>query len=144
MEDDEHADELPGESKKVVIGLSEEARAIEHQVTHMPTTFHYEVCARAKAQHTSKEKMAVVIDPDAVGPNIPERFGAQITADRLTKNDDGEEDDGIPIETFAVVLLDRGTGWIDVYPEGSNSTEPTVEASQHYAGAKDKDASFLL
>ena len=55
----------------------------------------------------------------------------------LINNDDGEEDDGIPTDTNAVVLLDRGTGWIDVYPKGSKSTEHTVEAFQPSAGAKD-------
>ena len=83
-----------------------------------------------------------MIDSDVIGPTIPVRFGAQVTADHLIKNDDGEEDDGIPIDTVAVVLLDRGTGWIDVYPKGSKSTEHTVEVFQHFAGAKDKVTSF--
>ncbi len=60
----------------------------------------------------------------------------------MIKNDDGEEDDGIPIDTVAVVLLDRGTRWIDVYPKGSKSTEHTVEAFQHFAGARDKVTGF--
>ncbi len=37
----------------------------------------------------------------------------------MIKNDDGEEDDGIPVDTVAVVLLDRGTGWIALYPKAS-------------------------
>ncbi len=79
-----------------------------------------------------------MIDPDAVGPHIPEKLAAQVTADHLIEIDGGEEDDGIPIDTVVVVLLDRGTGWIDVYPEGSKSTEHTVEAFQHFAGPKAK------
>ncbi len=58
------------------------------------------------------------------------------------QNDDGEEDDGIPADTVAVVLLDRGTGCIDVYPKGSKSTEHIVEAFQNLAGAKDKVTSL--
>ena len=85
-----------------------------------------------------------MIDPDALGPQIPERFGAQITAARLIKHGDGEEGNGIPIDTVAVVLLDRGTGWIDVYPKGPKSTEQTVGAFQHFAGAKDKVTSFTV
>ena len=42
----------------------------------------------------------------------------------------------MPIDTVAVVLLDRGTGWIDVYP--------TVEAFQHFAGATDKVTNFTV
>ena len=83
-----------------------------------------------------------MIEPDATEPTIPVKLGAEATADHLTQNDDGQEDDGIPTDTVAVVLLDRGTGWIDVYLKGSRSTEHTVEAFQHFAGAKDKVASF--
>ncbi len=61
----------------------------------------------------------------------------------MIKNDDGEEDDGIPVDTVAVVLLDRGTGWIALYPKASKSTEHTVEAFQHFAGAKE-NRGFVL
>ncbi len=83
-----------------------------------------------------------MIEPDAVEPAIPVKLGAQVAADHLIRKDDGEEDDGIPTDTVAVVLLDRGTGWIDVYPKGYKSTEHTVEAFQHIAGAKDKATRF--
>ena len=89
-----------------------------------------------------RKKKAVAIDSDAIVFRFPEAFGAQVTAGHLTKNDDGEEDDGIPVDTVAVVLLDRGTGWIALYPKASKSTEHTVEAFQHLDGAKDNIASF--
>ena len=60
----------------------------------------------------------------------------------MIKHDDGEGDDDIPRDTVVVVLLDRGTGWIDVYPKSSKSTEHTVEAFQHFAGAQNKVTSF--
>ena len=61
----------------------------------------------------------------------------------MIKNDDGEEDDDtVPHDTVAVVLLDRGTGWLDVYPKASKSTEHTIEAFQHFAGANDKVTNF--
>ena len=134
------ADELSRGSSSIVVGSAEEARTIEHQVIHMPKKLHCEVCARAKAHRTSKKKAALAAD--ATGPSIPVRFGAQATADHLIKNDGGEEDDGIPHDTVAVVLLDRGTGWIDIYPKGANTAEHTVEALQHLAGARDKITSF--
>ena len=137
-EDDEIVDEIPEERKNIVIGSAEEARTAEHRMTHMPWNLHCEVCANAEVQHTAQRKKVVVIEPDAAEPSIPVKFGAQATADHLIKHDDGEEDDGIPTDTVVVVLLDRGTGWIDVYPEGSKSTEHTVEAFQHFAGPKAK------
>ena len=51
-----------------------------------------------------------MIEPDAIEPTVLVKFGAQVTADHLIKNNDGEEDDGISADTVAVVLLDRGTG----------------------------------
>ena len=85
-----------------------------------------------------------MIEPDAIEPIIPVKLGAQVPADHLINNDDGEEDDGAPTDTVCLVLLDRGTGWIDVYPTGSKSTERTAEAeaSQHFAVAKDRVTSF--
>ena len=84
------------------------------------------------------------MNPDAEFPNIPTKLGAYVTADHLIKNDDGEGGDEVPHDTIAVVLLDRGTGWLDVYPKASKSTEHTIEAFQHFVGAKDKVTSFLL
>jgi hypothetical protein len=53
---------------------------------------------RQGALPTQAEKQkAVVINPDAIVPSNPVKFGAQVTADHLFKNDDGEEDDGIPV-----------------------------------------------
>ena len=91
-----------------------------------------------------KRKHVTAIEPDADLPKIPTKLGAYVTADHLIKNDDGEGDDDIPHDTVAVVLLDRGTGWLDVYPKAPRSTEHTIEAFQHFAGATDNVADFLL
>ncbi len=62
-------------------------------MTHMPKNQHCEVCAKAQVQRASKKKK-VALGPDAIGPYIPVKFGAQVTADHLIKNDGGEGDDG--------------------------------------------------
>ena len=82
-----------------------------------------------------------MIETDAEVPKMPTTFGAYVTADHLIKNNNGEGGDEIPHDTVAAVLLDRGTGRLDVYPKASKSTEHTVEAFQHFAGAKNKVAS---
>ncbi len=106
-------------------------------MTHMPKNLHCEVCARANAQRASRKTKKAVLGPDAVGPHIPVKLGAQATADHLIKNDGGGEDDGIPHDTVVVVLPDRGTGWIDIYPKGAKTAEHTVIAFQHIAGTKE-------
>ena len=41
----------------------------------------------------------------------------------------------------AVVLHDRGTGWVMCYPKGSKTKEDTIDALNDFAGA-DKVAKF--
>jgi hypothetical protein len=141
--EDEVVEEVPAGWISILRGSAEEARTMDRLLTHLSKNPHCEVCAKANVQRTSKrKKRAVAIGPDAIVFRIQDFFGAQVTADHLIKNDDGEEDDGIPVDTVAVVLLDRGKGWIALYPKASKSTEHNVDAFQHIAGAKENIASF--
>ena len=142
MDDDEIVDEIPKERKKVVIGSAEEARTVEHQNDSHVEESTLRCLRQCKSPTHAQKETVAVIEPNAIEPKFPVKFGAPATADHPIKNDDGEEDDGVSTDTAAVVLLDRGTGWIDVYPKGSKTTEHTVEAFQHFAGAKDKVTSF--
>ena len=81
----ELVEETPTQRNNVVGGSAEESRTVEHQLTHMAKNPHCEVCARANIQRKSKREDAVTIDPDANGPKIPGKFGAQVTADHLIK-----------------------------------------------------------
>ena len=69
-----------------------------------------------------------------------------MTGDHFFKNahgqDDGEEDPSFPCDTVALVLYDRATRWLAVYPKSIKSASHTIEAMQHFAGPKDKIASF--
>ena len=47
-----------------------------------------------------------------------------------------------PIDTVAVVLYGRGTGWLAVYPKAIKTGYHTEEAMQHFCGPKDRIASF--
>ncbi len=53
-----------------------------------------------------------------------------------------EEDANFPFNTVAVVLYDRGTKWLAVYPKTTKTTEHTIEAMQHFCGPKDRIARF--
>jgi hypothetical protein len=68
-----------------------------------------------------------------------------VTGDHFIKNSSpsgGQEDANFPIDTVAVVLYDRGTKWLAVYPNATKTAYHTVEAMQHFCGPKDHIASF--
>ena len=48
----------------------------------------------------------------------------------------------LPINTVAVVLYDRGTKRLAVYPKATKTAYHTVEAMQHFCGPRDRIASF--
>ena len=52
------------------------------------------------------------------------------------KRGTADDDDGLPVDTTALVLIDVATGWIAVYPKAARSKEYTIEAMQHFAGPK--------
>ena len=61
------------------------------------------------------------IDADDVPAGAPVEFGDQVAADHLTKNADEGVDAEIPINTVAVVMLDRATQWIAACPKASKT-----------------------
>ena len=75
----------------------------------------------------------------------PTRFGEQVTGDHFIKNgtyEADEEDPFFPVDTVAVVLYDRATKWLAVYPKLAKTTYHTIAAMQHFAGDGDKVNSF--
>ncbi len=97
-------------------------------MTHLAKNPNCDACAKAKVQRKQKRKKAVVIDTDTIPRKTPVKFGGQVTADHLIKNDDEEEDSDIPINTVAEVMLDRATQWIAACPKASKTAEHTIEA----------------
>ena len=53
-EDDAVVEEVPEVRSKLARGSAEEARTVEHHMTHMPKNSHCEVCARANVQRKQK------------------------------------------------------------------------------------------
>ena len=84
----------------------------------------------------------------ALGPK-PEGFGKCITGDHLTSRNSeikeyvpDEDDDMFPGASNGVVMYDRGTDDLEVYPVATRSAPETIEAFQHWAGPDDKIESF--
>ncbi len=49
-----------------------------------------------------------------------------------------DDDDGLPVDTSALVMLDKATGWIVVYPKALKPTLPITEAMQRFDGPTGK------
>ncbi len=117
-----------------------------HQMTHTPKNSHCLVCSKAKMQRKQKRRKTSKLVPDEVARPPPTKFGEQVTGDHFIKErqgpDDDEGDPDFPCNTVAVVLYDRGTKWLAVYPKSTKTTYHTIEAMQHFAGPKDKVTSF--
>ena len=71
-------------------------------------------------------------------------FGDHCAGVNLIKRGAADDDDGLPRDTSALVMLDKATGWIAVYPKASKSTLHTIEAMQHFAGPMTKHQEVLL
>ncbi len=72
----------------------------------------------------------------------PTKFEDQVAASHLIKHDGDREDVDIPVDTVALVMLDRATQWIAAYPKATNTAEHAIVACQHFAGLKYRAASF--
>mgnify|MGYP000535709357 CR=1 FL=1 len=93
-------------------------------------------------QRQQKRRKASLPIPGAETRPPPTKFGEQVTGDHFIMNGTGspdEEDLYFPSNTVAVVLYDRATKWIAVYPTSAKTTLHTIEAMHHFAGPQDKN-----
>ena len=105
----------------------------EHYLTHMPKHAKCETCQASKMQHRQRRRK----DEDHEIDKYPaKKFGDVITADHLSSY--AEESISIDGDTFAIVLRDKYTGWLDCYATGSKSAEDATEALQHFVGPTEK------
>ena len=123
----------------------EEAESREHRMTHLPKNPHCEVCSKAKVQGTPTRRTSSKPMVAEEAKPLPTKFGEQVTGEHFIKGCSGREDEGdpnFPCDTVAVVLYDRGTRFLAVYPKSAKDTANTVAAMQHFAGPRDKVQSF--
>ena len=70
--------------------------------------------------------------PDGTPKKAPVKFGEQATGNHFIKSGRGDvaekEDPHFPTDTVAVVLYDRGTTWLAVYPKTTKTLYHTLEA----------------
>ena len=100
-------------------------------------------------QRKHLRKKIAVVEPDTTEKEETARRDILFSSNRIPfyrKNGLGQEgiadDPNFPIDTVAVVLFDRGTKWLSVYPKATKSAFHTIEAMQHFARATDNIANF--
>ena len=91
-------------------------------MTHLPKNPYCDVCSKAKMQRRPKRKKVPTLVPEEGARPPPTKFGDQVTGYHFIKNGgvyDGVEDSYFPTDTVAVVLYDRATRWLAVYPKST-------------------------
>ena len=96
----------------------EEAESREHRMTHLPKNPHCEVCSKAIIQRTPKRRKSSKPSAAEEAKPQPTKFGEQVTGNHFIKGGrEDERDPHFPCDTVAVVLYDRGTRFLAVYPQ---------------------------
>ena len=103
--------------------LKAEAKSTQHLMTHLPKNPHCEICCRTKV--TKAQARRKLTEGESA-----EVFGERITADHLICGD--EPSRGVDDEKVALVLLDRATRWVEVYPAARKSTQETMQALRNF------------
>ena len=105
----------------------------DRYLTHRPKMAKREACQRAKMCHRQCRRAPG--ESRAVRHNA-EVFGDVITMDHIDSS--GEGGASISGNTYALIVRDIATGWLDAYPAGSKCAEDVVQSLQHFAAATDK------
>ena len=113
---------------------------ISRGVTRLPKHPHCEVCAKAKIQRRQRRGKPRRDDDE---PALV-MFGDHCPGSNSIKRDTADDDDGIPVDASALLMLGNATGWIVVYPKASKSMPHSTEAMQQLAYAKDKLYKLIL
>jgi hypothetical protein len=106
--------------------LKEEAKSIQHMLTHIPKNPFCDVCQKAKMFKPPSRAVGGSTKVEA------EKFGDQITADFIVTRDDEEVE--IDDEKSALVVKDVATGFMYVYPNARRTTNAAVLAMKHFVG----------
>ena len=113
-------------SESEVRDLKKEAVSLNHLMTHRRKNPYCASCQRAKHQaKPARRKAKRLEDP-------PTQFGDIVTSDHMITQ--SQQDQGTRGETTCMVMLDRATSFIGVYPLASKTAEDAREALGHFLG----------
>ncbi|MCP4242093.1 MAG: hypothetical protein GY772_16170, partial [bacterium] len=114
------------EEEKKKRDLKVEALSREHLMTHLPKNPWCPACQRAKLQRAPCARQPPSGEPKA--------FGDVVTADHIVSHSPVSM--GIQGERDALVVKDRGTGWLSCYPVKDKSGDLARQALQHFRGSR--------
>ena len=124
--------------------LKEEAKSLDHMMHHKVFNPYCRACVEGRSQRKSHRKGAL-----GAAAEKPTKFGEAVTGDHLIcRRRDGTpvEDDNDPFSkyvgaTAAMVLYDRGTNYLRVFPQANRSAEHTKASFIEFQG-QDKILGF--
>ena len=125
----EPAEEKGSDSLEAVAG------SLGHLMTHRVKNPFCPSCQRSKMQAKATPDRS----KQDRGPP-PTKFGEIITADHFIANN--ELDEGISGERSGVVILDRGTRWIDCFPQADKTAEGAMRALNEFVHPSEVVQSF--
>ena len=129
--EEDDVEEDPIQRSRLIV----EATSLGHLVTHRTKNPHCPSCQRAKFAHKPARRR------DKKPEVVPVKFGDLVTADHMITLAD--QDRGNHGESTAVVVLDRATGFIGVYPLGSKTAEDAIEALQQALCRRGESSAIL-
>jgi len=103
----------------------------EHFLTHLPKHPKCPACQAARMQNRQcrRQKHDENEEPKT------KKFGDHITADHIVSL--AEEAESFEGHSYAVVMRDTHTDWVECYPTALKSADDAVEAMQNFVGPRD-------
>ena len=131
------------EARKVKRDLIKEAKSLAHLLDHSRFNPYCSACVWARSQSKGNFKGQMGKNSDT-----PSKFGDSVTGDHfLNRRKDNLEGFGEDFGQWgdlaktAVVLYDRGTQWVEMFPKATRGADDTIKALNDFAGSA-KIASF--
>ena len=121
--------------------LQAQAKSLGHLMSHQPFNPFCRACVEGRTRKKPRRKGGLT----AAGEAESGKFGDLLTGDpviarkgligeQLADEVDKFGQDHLHAKV-AVVLYDRGTGWVQCYPKGSKTKEDTIDALSDFVGA---------
>jgi hypothetical protein len=109
-----------------------EATTLRHLMTHHPKNQYCNICCRAKVQNTPHRRKSA--RKYWQGKLEPAKFGDQVTADHLVAHSDRSR--GVTMDTAALVVGDRFTGWFEGIPLKTKGVDSTLWGLRKFSGSE--------
>ena len=128
---DSEDEELNPWTPSLRVKLQDEAKSLEHQLTHFPKNRYCPICRRAKMTQRVHRKRGMLADPEETPPL---HFGHKLRVDHivvgsdLTKGSEGEQ--------ACLIRYDEYSGCYQAFPQTNRTTDNNIAALQKFGGTR--------